>query len=80
MEYYNHQTIMHVRLTDGFFPFVFLLSTITGNPIHGLRKVLIPLQLDQHGDALSDAEASLKLSPTSLKALRTRARLNLSSL
>ena len=40
-------------------------------------KVLIRLQLDRHEDALSDTEASLTLYPTSFKALRTRARLNL---
>ncbi|KAK2467691.1 hypothetical protein APHAL10511_000285 [Amanita phalloides] len=35
------------------------------------------LKLDRHEDALSDTEASLTLLPTSYKALRTRARLNL---
>ena len=41
------------------------------------RNVLIHSQLDRHKDALSDTEASLTLCPTSFKALRTRARLNL---
>ncbi|KAF8336009.1 hypothetical protein F5887DRAFT_988267 [Amanita rubescens] len=35
------------------------------------------LKLDRHQDALSDTDASLTLCPTSFKALRTRARLNL---
>ena len=34
-------------------------------------------QLERHEEALVDTDASLKLSPHSFKALRTRARLNL---
>ncbi|PPQ95563.1 hypothetical protein CVT26_008591 [Gymnopilus dilepis] len=35
------------------------------------------LKLDRHEEALADTEASLELSPSSFKALRTRARINL---
>ncbi|TFK90917.1 protein prenylyltransferase [Polyporus arcularius HHB13444] len=35
------------------------------------------VKLDRYEDALADTEASLQLNPTSFKALRTRARINL---
>ncbi|KAJ7230506.1 hypothetical protein GGX14DRAFT_583593 [Mycena pura] len=35
------------------------------------------LKLDRHDDAMHDTDASLELVPTSFKALRTRARINL---
>ncbi|KAF8159184.1 hypothetical protein B0H34DRAFT_841719 [Crassisporium funariophilum] len=38
---------------------------------------LLKPQLDRHEDALADTDASLALVPTSFKALRTRARINL---
>lgn len=37
----------------------------------------MPLQLERHEEALADTDASLVLYPTSLKALRTRARINM---
>ena len=54
-----------------------LLKVCYPTSIRGPHKVLIHSQLDRHKDALSDTEASLTLCPTSFKALRTRARLNL---
>lgn len=40
--------------------------------------LLLPLsQMNRHADAMSDIDASLALSPSSFKALRTRARLHL---